>query len=206
MHLYAFGSICRGDIDRLSDVDLLALAESYDERLDPAKFSIYSYARMKELWAEGNPFAWHLHTESRLLFASDDKDFLLLLGEPQPYANVQFDCAKFQALLEASEESLTLGSPSNVFELSSLFLAVRNFATCFALGKLGTKEFSRRSAWALKENSLRIDEDVIDTLQRCRVLSTRGIGELPLSTEVGKVVETLPAIREWMNGIMEELR
>jgi hypothetical protein len=206
MHFYAFGSICRGDIDRLSDVDLLALTESYDERLDPAKFSIYSYTRMKELWAEGNPFAWHLHTESRLLFASDDQDFLLLLSEPQPYANVQLDCAKFQALLEASEESLASGSPSNVFELSSVFLAVRNFATCFALGKLRTKEFSRQSAWALKENPLRIDEDVIDTLQRCRVLSTRGIGELPLSTEVAKVVETLPAIREWMNGIMEELR
>jgi len=206
MHLYAFGSICRGDIDRLSDVDLLAITERFDERLDPARFSIYSYTRISELWTEGNPFAWHLHVESRLLFSSDNQDFLSSLGEPKQYTQVQADCAKFQSLFEGSIHALTSGSLSHVFELSSIFLAVRNFATCFALGKLGLKEFSRQSPSQLNGHSLVIDQGVFNTLLKCRVLSTRGIGELPQSLEVAKVIEGTPAIRNWMNEIMDQLR
>ena len=205
MHLYAFGSICRGDVDRLSDVDLLALVERYDERLDPAKYSIYSYNRMKELWNEGNPFAWHLYSESRLLYSSDASDFLSLLGGPRPYSNVQADCAKFLALFDDSALALSSGSPSLVFELSSVFLAIRNFATCFALGHLDLREFSRHSASRLNGYSIEIDREILDTLQKCRVLSTRGVGELPRSSEIAKVIENMPTIRDWMNKIMRQL-
>lgn len=206
MHLYAFGSICRGDLDLLSDIDLLAIVNRFDDRLDPAKFSIYSYRRMKKIWEAGNPFAWHLYSESRLLFSSDEHDFLDSLGEPNQYTDVQADCEKFCALLEDSVGALTSGSSSQVFELSSVFLAVRNFATCFALGKLELLEFSRFSALNLDENSLAIDRDVFDTLQRCRILSTRGIGDLPSTQEVAKVIETIPSIRNWMHRILERLK
>ena len=52
MHIYAFGSMCRGDISIGSDIDLLALVEKHDPRLDPGKFSIYSYKRIGELWLQ----------------------------------------------------------------------------------------------------------------------------------------------------------
>jgi hypothetical protein len=185
---------------------LLAIIERFDERLDPAKYSIYSYIRVKELWAEGNPFAWHLFSESRLIFSSDDTDFLSQLGKPEPYSKVQADCSKFQALFEESVVALCSGSPSPVFELSSVFLAIRNFATCFALGGLGLREFSRHSASKLNGFSIRIDCEVLDTLQKCRVLSTRGIGELPRSSEITNVVDAVPIIRDWMNAIMKQLK
>ena len=96
MHIYAFGSICRGDISVDSDVDLLALVEGRDSRLDPEKFSIYSYARMLELWEAGNAFAWHLSLESRLIYAADGTDFLRSLGSPSRYSGAVADCLKFR--------------------------------------------------------------------------------------------------------------
>jgi len=42
MHIYAFGSLCRGEIGLDSDIDLLAIVDQFDERLDQKLFSIYS--------------------------------------------------------------------------------------------------------------------------------------------------------------------
>lgn len=206
MHLYAFGSLCRGDFDHQSDIDLLAITERLDERLIPRKFSIYSYTRIRELWINGNPFAWHLFSESRLLHSSDNTDFLLTLGEPHPYSNVLSDCSKFKALFEDSASALNSHRPSVVFELSTIFLAIRNFATCFALGKLGQREFSRLSSIKLNSFSIEIDHDVLNSLQKCRILSTRGLGEPPPLQEVTKAIAAIPTIRNWMNGIMKQLR
>jgi predicted nucleotidyltransferase len=72
MHIYAFGSLCRGEVSRNSDVDLLALVDGFDERFNPEIYSIYSYRRIEELWREGNPFAWHLSLESRLVACRGD--------------------------------------------------------------------------------------------------------------------------------------
>src|SRR5271154_5811163 len=101
MHIYAFGSICRGEVTPGSDIDLLAITEGHDPRFDPATFSIYSYARLRQIWQEGNPFAWHLCLESRLLFAEDSVDFLRALGTPHPYREVVRDCEKFANLFRA---------------------------------------------------------------------------------------------------------
>ena len=136
MHLYAFGSICRGDLDQLSDVDLLALIDKPDDRLDSNKFSIYSYKRIKELWYAGNPFAWHLWAEGRLLFASDKTDFLKNLGEPLKYNDVLKDCEKFLALFNYSVNALISGSCSRVFEISNIFLA----ALCVNIDVAGNKK------------------------------------------------------------------
>ena len=76
MHVYAFGSLCRGEIRPDSDIDLLAIVDGYDSRFDQNVFSIYSYTRLAELWNEGNPFGWHLFLESRLIFSADGSDFL----------------------------------------------------------------------------------------------------------------------------------
>ena len=98
MHIYAFGSVCRGDVTRESDVDLLALVDGADSQFDPEKFSIYTYHSITKLWRTGNPFAWHLALESKLLYASDGKDHIYELGRPQPYRSIFEDCSKFRAL------------------------------------------------------------------------------------------------------------
>ncbi len=205
MHIYAFGSICRGDVDRMSDMDLLAIVEGFDNRFDPARFSIYGYPKMRKLWQKGNPFAWHLFGEAKLLFASDGRDFLDDLEEPSPYVAVASDCATFKNLFEDAATALEEGSPSPTFELSTLFLAIRNFATCFALGRLGLCEFSRKSALRIGDYSLEIDHRIFLILERCRILSTRGWGELLKPYEVDDVKRALPTIRAWMNNRTTEI-
>lgn len=205
MHIYAFGSICRGDVDLDSDIDLLAIVDSFDDRFDPATFSIYSYKRVKEIWSRGNPFAWHLSIESKLLYSSDLKDFIGNLGEPQAYKNIYNDCSKFYLLYCDSLESIKFKSASPVFELSTMFLAIRNFATCYALGIYGMHEYSRFSATRLREKSVPIKEETLSILARARILSTRGRGNPISKDDLKQVISRSGIIKEWMNKLLMEV-
>ncbi len=205
MHLYAFGSVCRGEIDRNSDIDLLALVSEHDERLDPAKYSIYSYNKMKSMWKKGNPFAWHLSAESRLLYSEDDYDFLVSLGQPAPYSNCKSDCRKFYEVYLEASSSLDGDMSSAVFDLSALFLSIRNIATCFALGVLGQMLFSRHAALMLPpEFRLPISDECYRILERARILCTRSKGENITADEAKLAQSECESIREWMNILTEK--
>lgn len=205
MHLYAFGSVCRGEIDRESDIDLLALVSGHDDRLDPAKYSIYSYSKMETMWQKGNPFAWHLSLESRLLYSGDDRDFLKSLGQPAPYTNCQSDCRKFHAVYLEAISSLVGDMSSTVFDLSALFLSIRNIATCFALGVLGQALFSRHAALRLPlEFRLPISGDCYRILERARILCTRSIGADISTDEVRLVRSECELVNQWMKTLTEK--
>lgn len=204
-HVYIFGSLVRGDYDEYSDIDLLALVNSFNKKYDISKFSIYSYDRISELWNEGNPFAWHLFTESKLVYSTDGTDFLTELGCPSEYKNVENDCNKFLTLYKNSKYSLLNNTNSVVFEISNIFLSIRNFATCYALS-MGNKIFSRDSAKLLNKKSLKISESTYDILVRARVLSTRGTGNVLSDQEVQKLKTSLSYIDSWFNTINKEIR
>jgi hypothetical protein len=141
MHIYAFGSLCRGEVSLDSDVDLLALVEGRDERLDPATFSIYSYNRIRQIWLEGNPFAWHLSLEAKLLYAFDSRDYLKQLGPPSAYRKCFDDCCRFFRLFDDARKSIEVSNKSMIFDLSTVFLSIRNFASCYSLGLGGAPDF-----------------------------------------------------------------
>lgn len=204
MHIYAFGSICRGDISVDSDVDLLALVEVRDPRLDPDKFSIYSYKRISELWATGNAFAWHLALESKLIFSEDGSDFLKGLGMPSKYANAAIDCRRFREIFDSALLSVQEGTPSLVFELSTIFLAIRNIATCYSLAMLPSPTFGRDSARKLGARSIRVSGAVYSILMRARLLSTRGSGEDITDIDTSKLVDELEGCRLWVNELCME--
>src|SRR5438046_580799 len=123
MHIYAFGSLCRGEVDFGSDVDMLAITEGFDSRLDADAFSIYSYKRIRELWKEGNPFAWHLAIEAKPIFASDGRNFIAELGGPASYKRCARDCQKFLCVYERAIAALKSTECIGGFELSAGFLA-----------------------------------------------------------------------------------
>lgn len=206
MHIYAFGSICRGDISIDSDVDLLALVQGRDARLDQEKFSIYSYMRIRELWESGNAFAWHLFLESRLIYSADGSDYLRSLGSPSKYSGVSEDCSKFRDIFESSFESVRTGSPSLVFELSTIFLALRNIATCYSLARIDNPTFGRDSARRLGSRSLDIDEGVYYLLMQARLLSTRGAGEGISDINLSVVMPELERCRSWIDEICHEVK
>ncbi|MET3622548.1 nucleotidyltransferase [Burkholderia ambifaria] len=200
IHYYAFGSVCRGEVDRGSDVDLLACVSGETVDLDPQKFSIYSHDRLAEMWRVGNPFAWHIHRESRLLYASDGQDFVAGLGEPEPYRERRADCEKFARLFGESSRALEANENSSVFHLSCMFLAMRNFATCYSFG-VGAPIFSRRSPLLLKER-VSIQIATFEIFARARILSTRGYGQIVSDQEVEEAKKASGAIMRWMRDLL----
>ncbi|XOF33912.1 MAG: nucleotidyltransferase domain-containing protein [Candidatus Electrothrix sp. YB6] len=204
MHIYAFGSVCRGEIDNRSDIDLLAVVEGAANRFDSSIYSIYSYKRLAELWKEGNPFAWHLSSEAKIIFSSNGKDPLKKLGFPGPYKEYKEDCWKFYNLYCKSIESISNGSNSLIFELSTIFLSIRNFATCFLLGKK-IKKFSRRSALQMGEQSIKIHPDTFELLERARILSIRGVGTSINQDEIKYSLEDIYSIKKWMADLLLEV-
>ncbi len=205
MHIYAFGSLCRGEIDAASDIDLLAIFEKDSPEIDPNRFSVYSLKRIREIWCCGNPFAWHLFAESTMLYSGDGSDPLAYLGRPAKYCCAVNDCTRFLNLLERSFVQLRAGTPSPVFELSNAFLAIRNFATCFSLGRLSAGVFSRRSPRQLGVYSLTIETNAFDVLERARMLCTRGFGNTITPAEVSIVISEYESILEWMTNLLTEI-
>ena len=204
-HIYAFGSLVRGEVEVDSDVDLLAITEGFDSNFDKNKYSIYSAERLRTLWEEGNPFAWHLSQESVLIYSSDGTDILKNFGPPAEYVNGLKDCRKFRMLLTDCFSSLDKAEHSITFELSTIFLCVRNFATCFQLSQFGEGVFSRDSAFLIGENSIALSNKVMSILKKSRMLSTRGIGETLTVDEIDLARSSLPSIAMWMDKLMEEL-
>ena len=205
MHIYAFGSLVRGEVSLGSDVDLLAIVEGMDDRFDPDAFSIYSYRRIKELWQEGNPFAWHLFLESVLLFASTGRDFLMEMGKPHRYNRCAADCEKFYALFKQASRAITEGTNSSTFNLSIIFLSIRNFATCFSLGLTSRPNFSRTSAFALGDDSIVLSRSSFEVFERARILSTRGVGPKITATEAKVALGELNEIESWMKKLLRKV-
>lgn len=203
MHIYAFGSVVRGEVDTSSDIDMLALVEGQSDRFNPAEYSVYSYARILELWEQGNPFAWHLFIESKLVYSQDGVDYLRHIGKPKQYINGLSDCKKFHEIFLSAKNSLEGSHLTEIFDLSSVFLAIRNLATCYAL-QLGSKpDFSRNSALCLGSRSLRIEKSVYDVLERARVLSTRGVGSFLTQQEIHEAKMSLEKINSWMVEVID---
>jgi len=201
LHIYAFGSLCRGEISPASDIDLLAAVTGANE-LSRSMFSIYSHRKLARIWAEGNPFSWHLHLEAKLIFASDGTDFLLRLGRPAKYTKAAEDCARFLTLFRAAHESAKRSRSCIIFDLSAAFLGLRNFSSCLLLGR-DQADFSRNVA--LKINDLAFPGDPRDykTLEQARLLCTRGYGALPSTDAIESAIKSLPFIEIWMTKLFE---
>lgn len=205
MHLYAFGSICRGEIDEFSDFDVLAIVDGFDPRFDRHTYSIYSYKKIRLLWRLGNPFAWHLFLESRILHSSDGKDFLKILGKPSPYLQGLSDCRKFMTVFNDAYTELKLSPEIPIFQLSSMFLGYRNFATCYSLHVGDDPTFSRQAAFQIS-HPVPISRAVNYVFERCRILSTRAVGELPSNSDIKNALGAAPEILAWMEELTEGMQ
>lgn len=206
MHIYAFGSVCRGEVDISSDIDMLAIVNGYDSRFNQSDYSVYSYERIEDLWDQGNPFAWHLFLESKLIYSQDDIDYLQSIGEPRIYKSGVADCKKFREIFLSAKESIGNSGLTEIFDLSSIFLAVRNFATCYSLHGHINPDFSRNSARNLGAYSIPINASTYSLFERARMLCTRGLGETLCPAEIYKAKMTLGEIDSWMVEILNEIK
>jgi len=201
MNIYIFGSVVRGEIDKYSDIDLILISDESLVDIDVNKYSIYTSDRIKELYKEGNPFAWHLYYESKLVYSSGE-DFLRNLGRPEKYINCKSDLLKFKQLFNDSVDSIKENDFSIVFDLSMIFLAIRNFATCFTLGCYERPIFSRRSFEKLSDFPLILDERITDLLMMSRISSTRGVNYNIDDEYLSLFKENIDKIDKWFNQIL----
>lgn len=201
MHIYIFGSICRKDNDHKSDIDILVCLQDDDfDKIKNQKISIYSYNKLKKLWIEGNPFAWHLFLESKMIYSQDGLDYIKSLGIPNTYKKVNEDIKKFKDIFNNSKLSLT---NSLTFNLSCIFLAFRNIATCYSL-HIGEPCFSRRSAKMIS-HPLPINDKEFSIFERARILSTRGIGERLTKKDIKIAINCFDKITKWIIEIEEKV-
>lgn len=203
-HVYVFGSICRGEFAPGSDVDLLVISDEPVDMYDTGKFSVYSYDRLRQLWSTGNPFAWHLATEARIVHASDGEDWIAQQGLPAPYRAGLSDCRKFYELFVRSSQEAKRRDGNLVFELSCMYLALRNFATCFALQR-GKPCFSRASPY-LSCTDFPVSRSTFNVLVAARLLSTRGHGSMPSNVEVDDALSEADVALAWMTRLLDEIQ
>lgn len=200
-NVYIFGSVVRGEIDQYSDIDLLLISDETIHDIDPNKYSIYSPERIKDLYAEGNPFAWHLYYESKLVFSSG-QDFLVSLGKPANYSNCKSDLFKFKKLFEDSIASINDNEFSLVFDLAMIFLAIRNFATCYTLGNYEKPIFSRLTFEKLHDYPLNLNDEIKELLMMSRISSTRGIEFSIENKSLSLLKLNFGMIENWFNEIL----
>jgi predicted nucleotidyltransferase len=205
-YIYAFGSICRGEVDDFSDIDVLVIKEGTNEtRLNP-KYSYYRKKTLDNLWDKGNPFAWHLYKESRLLYSVNGDNYISELGKPSKYERLLPDLLFLRDIFAGSKISINEDANSMIFDLSTIFLVVRNIATCYELGANLKFCFTRDSAIEISENQLKIDDVAYNTIRLCRVLSTRGIGLQPTEIEIDIAIKSIPLIDLWIDSIINKAR
>jgi len=185
---------------------MLAIVNGYDSRFNLSDYSVYSYERIHDLWEQGNPFAWHLFLESKLVYSQDNVDYLQSISEPNTYKSGIADCEKFREIFLSAKESIDSSALTEIFDLSSVFLAVRNFATCYSLHSDIAPDFSRNSARNLSANSIPIDDSTYSLFERARVLCTRGLGEILSPAEIDKAKITLDEIDSWMMKILSTIK
>jgi len=129
------------------------------------------------------------------------------MKEPQAYRDCVHDCDKFRLLFEDARKSLELDHLTAVFDLSTVFLSVRNIATCFSLGVTNIPDFSRHSAKRLPlQDRLALSQVAYSTIERARILTTRGTGEPICESEVKQVVSQMDIISNWMNHLVERAK
>jgi len=200
-NIYVFGSVVRGEVDKYSDVDLLLITDD-KVNVDSNKYSIYTPKRIKEMFDEGNPFAWHLHYESKLIY-SDGTDFLEELKSPNSYENGLTDLVKFHELYRDSLSSIMADRLSLVFDLAMIFLALRNFATCYSLVCQDKPTFSRNSFEKLNDFPLLLNDKIKNLLMMSRISSTRGINYNIHEMELSLMLKQVDYIDEWFNKIIK---
>jgi predicted nucleotidyltransferase len=152
---WLYGSVARGEVDGLSDIDVLVVGE-FEERdlaqlpYPKERLSIvrYDWAELEHMAAYGSLFLHHVSLEGRPLVVARNGSRLstLLDGLPR-YVRAHRELASFVTVLEDVERSLARDH-SPTYELSVIATALRHACIlgCYAIDR---PRFGRASAFAV---------------------------------------------------------
>ncbi len=167
--IYVFGSILAGEVDSGSDVDVLVLAEAPDAACYPPEWSVYSLGQLREIFARGTLFAWHLYLGSKLLYPAEGPDILDGFGKPAPYyPNAVSEIRALREIALTAMDELAAETPSWIYERGMLYVALRDTAMA-ASSILGEFCFSKHAPLRISTSTdFPLTKAEYDHLMDCR--------------------------------------
>lgn len=203
---YVFGSVCRGEPDPGSDVDVLVISnEPSAARELPAAWSLYSPRRLRQLFARGTLFAWHLYLESVPVWPRGAPGFLKRIGPPAAYVGARREIADLQKILRSAVAELERGTLSPVYELGLIALACRDTAMAASPTLAGHFDFSRHAPLALLSARFPLTRRQFDYLLSCRRATTRG-GEFSRNARIEQQVKARStALCQWSAQVFDRI-
>jgi hypothetical protein len=211
-----FGSFVRGDLDEFSDVDVLAVTQSWsqaDERellsqlpkdlRSRASIAWYSPSKLQEMIRGGDLFAWHLYQESEP--TGIHPDWLSSVFPPAPYTQAKQTVGVFNDLLRSIGEELSGETASDIYEAGLLFSAARNIAMAASSRSTAGLQFSRFSPYRLPEVPLSnwLEIDTYKRLIAARFAGQRGNREPKILHN--ELISAHRAISGWVRDVQREL-
>lgn len=211
---YIFGSVGRGQQDRLSDLDILAVVKNGTGRvpdqtvlatipneLKSLKASIawYGGERLRLMYGKGELFAWHLYRETIPVF--DPQSFLRSLGSPASYKQYDADIQSFKKVMNGIPLQLELNENNAVYEAGLLYVCVRNIAMSASWVLCKEPDFSRYSPFNLREISpCPISTDDYEITMACRLAGQRGL-DPPNKVTRTFVSDLFSKLTPWMHEL-----
>jgi hypothetical protein len=212
--VYLFGSAARGEVDERSDLDLLAVVadragkvvQSEVERhvpkilgsLEPS-ISWYGFNRLREMFRNGELFAWHLYRETTPLFEA--RAVLASLGTPAPYLNAAEDVTSFEAILSGIPGQLAASPQNAVYEMGLIYVCLRNICMAASWSLCPNPDFSRYSPFSLRGVApVPISRLEYDLAMSCRLAGQRGMA-LPQQVSPSEVAHLYDRLTPWIAAL-----
>ena len=216
---YIFGSVGRGEQDGKSDLDILAVVKNHQgtvpeievtslipRNLDGLKPSIawYGEARLREMFANGELFAWHLFLEARPMTGSGT--FLRSLGRPNTYQDALADAASFSKVMAGIPTQIADSAFNAVYESGLMYVCLRNIAMAASSLLCNRPDFSRYSPFHLTSIAqCPISVEAYEKTMACRLAGQRGFPP-PMDVEADFVIGLYTALAPWLNLVLRTLK
>lgn len=212
---YIFGSVGRGQHDALSDLDILAVVENGKGRVAdsfvvatvPIEFSClkpsiawYGGERLRQMFNDGELFAWHLFHETIPIF--DPKGFLGGLGRPSEYRDVVADMMSFNKVIVGIPGQLIKNESNAVYEAGLFYVCLRNIAMSASWALCRAPDFSRYSPFNLLDiRACPISVGDYEKTMNCRLAGQRGLPP-PSGVDGAFVLNAFDLVYPWIQELV----
>jgi hypothetical protein len=201
--IYVFGSICRGESTKTSDVDVLVVSSRREKSRFPIDWSVYSPELISEYFTKGRLFAWHLHLEAKCVFCPREEPFLTKLGRPAPYSTIATDIDELEGLLKVALNELVDGTNNVIYELGIAYTAIRDIAMSASWSLLKVPCFSADAPFCLPIASP-LPYPVYQQAKLARHASSRGAKLDFDHTNTVNAITNAP-LERWVSSLRESI-